>query len=118
MVIKGGKTMNNIHPSINEHHLDMYTLCSKHVSRYVQLKTIDGVQIKGFIEHVDYHSVYLLIPDHTDDDLNSYRYGLGYPGYGYGFPGYGYGYPGYGYGYGLRRLILPLTALAAFSLLW
>jgi hypothetical protein len=53
-----------------------------------------------------------------------YGYG-GYPGgfggYGYGRPGYGYGYPGYHGGYGRRgrfqRLILPLAALTALSIL-
>ncbi|SHG23002.1 hypothetical protein [Ornithinibacillus halophilus] len=40
--------------------------------------------------------------------------------FGWGYPGYGYGYPGYGYGYGrprFRRLVLPLAALAALSVL-
>lgn len=46
-------------------------------------------------------------------------YSYGYPGYGYGRPGYGYGYPGYGYGHRGRfqRLILPLAALTALSIL-
>jgi uncharacterized membrane protein len=45
--------------------------------------------------------------------------GYGYPGYGYGRPGFGYGYPGYGYGRRGRfqRLILPLAALTALSIL-
>ncbi len=58
--------------------------------------------------------------------------GVGYPGLGYpsiGYPGFGYpgiGYPGFGYpgyfypGSGLgyyRRLVLPLAALTALSLL-
>jgi uncharacterized membrane protein len=65
--------------------------------------------------------------DESDQRINGwyggypgYGYGgYGYPGYGYGRPGFGYGYPGYGYGRRGRfqRLILPLAALTALSIL-
>ncbi|WP_077623071.1 hypothetical protein [Sediminibacillus massiliensis] len=60
-------------------------------------------------------------PQHEQMPYGQYQqdyrqFGWGYPGYG----GFGYGYPGYGYGYPgrrFRRLVLPLTALAALSAL-
>ncbi|SET14941.1 hypothetical protein SAMN05216389_10653 [Oceanobacillus limi] len=51
-----------------------------------------------------------------DDDDDRYGFGYGFPGYG--FPGYGFGYPGYfGPGRRFRRLVLPLAALTALSVL-
>jgi hypothetical protein len=64
--------------------------------------------------------------DESDQRINGFYGGypgFGYPGFGYGRPGYSYGFPGYGYypGYGRRarfqRLILPLAALTALSVL-
>jgi hypothetical protein len=62
----------------------------------------------------------------TSRDMHGHGQGYGhghhYPGYGYPSYGYpGHGYPGYGYpqyGFGrFRRLILPLAALTALTLL-
>lgn len=116
----------------------MYRDCKRHLYRYVQICTVDGRTMEGFIEHVDRDHVYMLVPmeeevredgldENTENDNRQYP-GYGYPGYGYpgyGYPGYGYpgyGYPGYGYpGYGyhrpLRRLIVPLIFLTALSVL-
>lgn len=60
---------------------------------------------------------------------DGFGYGFGYPGYGFGYPGFGfgspfYGYPSFGHPYGFfgprrrfSRLVLPLAALTALSLL-
>ncbi|MFD2042702.1 hypothetical protein ACFSTA_00100 [Ornithinibacillus salinisoli] len=50
----------------------------------------------------------------NDDTRYGFGYGYGYPGYGYP----GYGYPGfYGPRRRFRRLVLPLAALTALSVL-
>jgi small nuclear ribonucleoprotein (snRNP)-like protein len=126
---------------------DMKTMCKHHMHRYVLVQLNDGRDYDGIVEHVDDQNVYLAVPvgrvdtgnreeensgdkgvgnnqrnnDESDQRINGW-YG-GYPGFGYGRPGYSYGFPGYGYypGYGRRgrfqRLILPLAALTALSIL-
>lgn len=123
--------------------VNMKKTCMDHIHRYVLLKTIDGKSFDGIVEHVDDTNVYIAVPSgmpvreggsHEEEmsrnqdsaDERVFYPGIGnIPGYGgfpYGYPGYGYwygyGYPGYGYAPGrFQRLVLPLTALAALSLL-
>ncbi|MFC4559302.1 hypothetical protein ACFO3D_13970 [Virgibacillus kekensis] len=118
---------------MSHNHYHMYDLCKKHMHAYVLAELEDGMQVDGIITDVDDDNVYLAVP---------IELGMGGPGnpghmnnpchhgnphdhrvFGFGYPGYGYGYPGYGYGYGYRprrrfnRLVLPLAALTAISLL-
>ncbi|WP_420795499.1 hypothetical protein [Halalkalibacillus sediminis] len=85
-----------------------YNLCKNHMKQYVLIQTVDGQQIEGVIIDLDEDHVYLV----TSGEGMERQF---YPGFGgpYGY-GSGFGYP---YGGGLRRLILPLTAIAALSLL-
>jgi small nuclear ribonucleoprotein (snRNP)-like protein len=124
---------------------NMYDVCKNHMHRYVLVQTADQQAYDGIVENVDDTNLYLAVPvgetmernEGNDERLLGgvglgYGAGLGFPGYGYpgfgypgyGFPGYGfpgYGYPGYGYPFGPRRrfqrLILPLAAITALSLL-
>nr|WP_226037713.1 hypothetical protein [Aquibacillus saliphilus] len=93
----------------------MYDLCQKHIHSYVVVDTVDGTQIDGIITGVDEEYVYMAVPiDHSRSNERIFPV-PGY-GYGYGFPGYGY--PGYVPPVGrFRRLVLPLAALTALSLL-
>lgn len=109
----------------------MYELCKNHIHSYVLIETNDGAKIDGIITDLDNEYVYIAIPLGQGDPVeNDYPYNNDqrqFGGFGYGFPGFGgYGYPGYGYpfyGYGyrprrrFRRLILPLAALTALSVL-
>ena len=116
----------------------MYDLCKQHMHSYVLAETHDGSKIDGIITGVDDEYVYMAVPiesqtghNHWESpspspnqyyDWNRYGYpGAGYPA-GPGFGGYGgYGGAGYGAGFGrpgrFRRLVLPLAALTALSLL-
>jgi len=99
----------------------MYKLCQDHLKKYVLIETVNGDRIEGVIIDLDDEHVYLVIPDQTHSQFNqsSFRqFGPPYP-HGGGYYPYGYGY-GYGYPPGrfaLRRLILPLTTIAALSLI-
>ncbi|RPF52095.1 hypothetical protein [Aquisalibacillus elongatus] len=85
-------------------------LCKSHMNQYVLIETNQGEQLQGVIVDLDDDHVYVVTPViHNQDQRQFYPYS-GYYGYPY------YGYP-QGPGVGLRRLILPLTAIAALSLL-
>ncbi len=85
----------------------MYELCQKHMRKYVALETVHGEKIEGVIIDLDDQHVYLIVPNYEMNNMRQWGY---YGGYGY--------YPPYGYRpRGLQRLILPLTAIAALSLL-
>lgn len=113
--------------------------CREYLQQPVRLQTNDGGYYEGVIEHVDNEYVYLITT--VSEGSTEFRggesrqrppYGYGFP-YGPGYGGYygsGYGayyggYPFYGpYGYGyfgypgrISRLVLPLAALTAISLL-
>lgn len=114
---------NFMHPH-QMHLANMHHLCKQHLNRCVRAELADGQAFEGIVEHVDEENVYLIIEininvnrtDEADEeDYRGFGYGYGYPPYGYGYPIYGYGYPGYSFGYG--RLILPLAALTALTLL-
>jgi len=119
---------------------NMYDVCKNHMHRYVMVQTADQQSFDGIVENVDETNLYLAVPtaeamqrdEGSEERLIGgvglgYGAGFGYPGYGfpgYGFPGYGfpgYGYPGYGYPFRPRRrfqrLVLPLAAITALSLL-
>ncbi|AIF42763.1 hypothetical protein X953_05480 [Virgibacillus sp. SK37] len=110
----------------NDYH-HIYDLCKKHMHSYVLAETTDGSQLDGIITGLDDEYVYFAVPIGPDEhqnmpSLEDYRqFGYGYPGYGYpgyGYPGYGYGgYPGYYRPRRFRRLVLPLAALTALSIL-
>ena len=122
------------------HKEEALELCKKHMHKYVLIHTTDGMQYDGIIAHIDDEYVHLAVPVGAGDfagqgmqgmqtaqpmqsvqGMQGMRAFVGYPGTygypGYGYPGYGYGYPAYGYGGRFRRLVLPLAALAAISLL-
>jgi len=104
----------------------MYDLCKQHMHSYVLAETHDGSKIDGIVTGLDEEYVYMAVPVDLSEEQGTFmtdhqtferQFGYGYPGYGY--PGYGYG--GYGGGYGprnrFRRLVLPLAALTALSIL-
>lgn len=118
------------------HQQNTYDICKNHLYRYVLVQTADQQSYDGIVENVDETNLYLAVPegealerDLSNDErlLGGGGFGPG-PGYGggYGYPGIGipgYGYPGYGYPYyprprrRFRRLVLPLAALTALTLL-
>ncbi|MBE0342790.1 hypothetical protein E4V51_19160 [Paenibacillus sp. 28ISP30-2] len=111
---------------------DAKTLCQQHMHRYVCVWVKDGTMYDGIVEHVDDEKIYLAVPMGEAENVNlpyppnncgcgSRAYGgfASYPPYPYPAPVPGYGY-GYGFPYRRRRfnrLILPLAALTAISLL-
>ncbi|WP_047986198.1 hypothetical protein [Ornithinibacillus californiensis] len=107
------------------HKKHMYDLCKTHMHSYVLAQLEDGTNFDGIITGLDDEYVYFAVPIDNDvstqmlpNNMGEQRQ-FGWPGYGYGYPGYGYGFPGYGYGprRRFRRLVLPLAALAALSVL-
>ncbi|GGM24993.1 hypothetical protein GCM10011351_08360 [Paraliobacillus quinghaiensis] len=97
-----------------QHH--MYEVCKNHMHSYVLLEVTDGSVIDGIIIDVDENNVHLAIPNVSGMETNE-RF-VPYGGYPYGpVPPYGY----YPYPYGgpvrFRRLVLPLAALTALSVL-
>ncbi|WP_311202009.1 hypothetical protein [Aquibacillus koreensis] len=99
--------MNRAH---NYHH--MYDECKKHIHSYVLVKLNDGTSLDGIITGLDEENVYLAIPNFGNDRREDRVYPFGYPGYG------PYPYPPIPYGPSrFRRLVLPLAALTAISLL-
>ena len=109
----------------HKHH--MHSLCQQYMHQPVMLQTQDHQVYQGMIAGVDNDNVYLMVPtDATDnsmymrnDHANQTRQ-FGYGGFGYN-PYYSYNpyyYPYYPYPRpGFQRLILPLAALTAISLL-
>ncbi|MEC5423619.1 hypothetical protein QGM71_08960 [Virgibacillus sp. C22-A2] len=114
----------------NDYH-QIYELCKSHMHSYVLAEMVDGSKVDGIITGLDDENVYFAVPlDPSEQQYAGYhenmpqthhreeRYGGfgGYPGYGapgFGFPGYGFGRPPFRF----RRLVLPLAALAALSVL-
>lgn len=100
----------------------IYDLCKEHMHAYVLAEMQDGTKMDGIVTGIDDDHVYFAVPidygNQAGEDRNHQRqYGgyHGYPGYGYQGPGYGYG--GYPPRQRFRRVILPLAALTAISLL-
>ncbi|RDW19958.1 hypothetical protein [Oceanobacillus chungangensis] len=90
----------------------MYDLCKDHVHAYVYAEFQDGRAVDGIITGLDEEYVYLAVPiEHNQQEQGNHDYNRQF-----GFPYYGY--PGYGIPRRrFDRLILPLAALAAISLL-
>ncbi|MGJ9382962.1 hypothetical protein [Salipaludibacillus sp. CF4.18] len=118
-------------------HKDMRQHCEEHMHRYVQVTTNDNRSFDGIVECVDEENLYLAVPNGGGEIAGGPHDSAG-QGFGYGyfdqaderqfFPGYGgYGYPYYTpypqpyYPYyrprRFQRLILPLAALTALSVL-
>ncbi|SEU03383.1 hypothetical protein SAMN05421676_11542 [Salinibacillus kushneri] len=100
------------------HHQDLYSLCKSHMNKYVLAETTDGRQFDGIIINVDVENVILAVPIESDN-LSMYQdaqmAGQRQWGYYGSNPPYEYGY--YGYRPRFRRLVLPLAALTALSVL-
>ncbi|HLS35040.1 MAG TPA: hypothetical protein VK061_02260 [Bacillota bacterium] len=108
----------------------IYDICKKHMHAYVLAEMTDGSKIDGIITGLDDDYVYFAVPKGCAENDQRQFYGGGYQsgyhggGFGGGYGGYG---PGYGYGYGpgfggypgqrFERIVLPLAAIAAISLL-
>ncbi|MFB4169762.1 hypothetical protein [Virgibacillus sp. JSM 102003] len=110
---------------MNQNFQHMYELCKNHMHSYVLVEMSDGSKVDGIITGLDDEYVYVAVPLGQGDEQHANAFPSDHQqrqfGFGYGYPGYGY--PGYGYGYGFgrprrfRRLILPLAALTALSVL-
>ncbi|MCE7793710.1 hypothetical protein K8O68_14890 [Salipaludibacillus sp. CUR1] len=123
---------------------EMKKLCENHKHRYVLVTTKDGRQFDAIIESVDKENVSFAVPMggemHTGVPQGDQGFGYGYEGdfagdyeggqtrqffpgyqtYGYPyqpFPPYGYYPPFYYRPRRFQRLILPLAALTALSIL-
>jgi|SRR5699024_378603 len=112
----------------NREYNDIYEMCKQHMHSYVLIETTDGMQTDGIITGVDNENVYVAVPVDQNEQMqgnpseNPNQFGRNpYPPYGrpgYGFrPGYGYGRPGYRGPGRFRRLAIPLSFIAALSLL-
>ncbi|WP_164669482.1 hypothetical protein [Virgibacillus doumboii] len=101
----------------------IYETCKNHMHSYVLIEMNDGAKVDGIVTGLDDEYVYVAVPIGEGNDYpeNNHPYGYQHRQFGYGGYGYGYGYPGYGYGYRPRRrfnrLVLPLAALTALSVL-
>lgn len=109
----------------------IYDICKNHMHAYVLIETTDGKKHDGIITGLDDQHVYLAVPigeGRVDERKVKYGSSYGNPSFGgsyYGGNPYYGGGPYYGAGpYGgyfpprrFQRLVLPLTALAALSLL-
>ncbi|WP_412975009.1 hypothetical protein [Ornithinibacillus sp. 179-J 7C1 HS] len=87
---------------------------------YVLVQLEDGSSFDGIITGLDDEYVYFAVPidNEVNPQLQPYMQDQRQFGwFGYGYPGFGY--PGYGFGPRRRfnRLVLPLAALTALSLL-
>lgn len=105
-----------------DHKQHMYSLCQQYKHQPVQVQTTDYQVYQGIIEEVDDNNVYLIVPEGANgwmgDNMRQFG-GYGYNPYQYNPYSYSYSYyPYYAYNpYSYRRVILPLAALAAISLL-
>lgn len=99
----------------------MYDLCKEHMHSYVLAELNDGSSFDGIVTGLDDEHVYFAVPiegqqapesvQRNDDNQRQFGY------FGYPFSPY-YWYPWY-YppGRRFRRLVLPLAALTALSIL-
>lgn len=116
-------------------HKHIYDQCEQHMHAYVLVEMKDGMEADGIITGIDHENVYMAVPiedgfqqemrigNEEERQFGHHHGGYSHGGYG-GYSGYGgYGGHGGGYygGYGrprrFNRLILPLAALTAVSLL-
>ncbi|MDY0406185.1 hypothetical protein P5G51_013000 [Virgibacillus sp. 179-BFC.A HS] len=108
---------------MDQGHKHIYDLCKEYMHAYVLVETSSGEKVDGIITGLDDEYVYMAVPigggelEIESPSMDESRF-FGYPPHP-GFGGYGYGY--YGGGYyprpRFRRVILPLVAIAALTLL-
>jgi hypothetical protein len=141
---ESGTVDSNMKPNampMHHHKENMHHMCKKYMNQKVHLQTVDGNAMVVIIDHVDAENVYVT---EMNDMMNMSGMPGGMPGYP-GMPGGMPGYPGmpgdqgmpqapemqdsmpgmqrneddervWGHGFGgIRRWILPLTALAVIS---
>lgn len=82
--------------------------CESHMHRYVEIHTADGCCYDGIVEHVDDEFICLAVPGATDDFRGFFPPPPFYPQYGPYYPFRPRRF---------NRLVLPLAALTALSLL-
>ncbi|MFB4163730.1 hypothetical protein ACE1TI_07780 [Alteribacillus sp. JSM 102045] len=51
-------------------HMHMYNLCQQHIGQYVMVQTKNNELFNGYIENVDENNVYLMVPEHENDNYN------------------------------------------------
>lgn len=106
----------------NEHsYKQIYDLCKQHMHAYVLAEAADGSKFDGIITGLDDEYAYFAAPIDSNEPFPLAREADPTDERQFGYPYFGaYGYPGYGF-YGprrrFRRLVLPLAALTAISLL-
>ncbi len=86
---------------------NMQQLCNRHHGKAVMIRTKDGREHRGIIQHVDNRQVYIQ-PMSGGRNLG----GFGYGGYGYG--GYGYRGRGRGFGFGIALGAIATLAILPF----
>jgi len=96
---------------MEQHYNNIYEQCKAHMHAYVLVEMSDGARIDGIITGIDRENVYLAVPIDNQMQHQERQFGFGGPG------GPGYGHGAYGPGPRFSRLVLPLTFLAAVSLL-
>lgn len=107
----------------NDHYHHIYDLCKDHMHAYVLVEMKDGTKMDGIVTGLDEENVYFAVPMSEGEMSGSPNSQIGRErqfggGYGYGYGGYPpYGYHGYYPPRRFRRLVLPLAALAALSVL-
>lgn len=82
----------------------MYQTCCRHRGKAVRIRTKDGAEHRGIIQHIDNRQVYLQ-PIGGRRNLGGFSYG-GYR--------YGYGYRGRGFGFGIALGAIATLALIPF----
>lgn len=108
--------------NMNNDYNHIYELCKSHMHSYVLAEMVDGTKVDGIVTGLDNEYVYIAVPIGNGEPTHDHHYHEMDHRFGYGY-GYGYGYPGYGHpGYGrpprrFNRLVLPLAALTALSVL-
>ncbi|MBY7143093.1 hypothetical protein KFZ56_08490 [Virgibacillus sp. NKC19-3] len=106
--------------NMNNDYNHIYELCKSHMHSYVLAEMVDGTKVDGIVTGLDNEYVYIAVPIGNGEPTHNHHHHDMNRQFGYGF---GYGYPGYGYpGYGgpprrFNRLVLPLVALTALSVL-
>jgi hypothetical protein len=95
------------------HKHEAQALCREHMHRYVRIQVADGSTVDGIIEFVDEEYVYMAVPVRPGDEANDRRGYFPYVPGGFYPPYFNPYYPGGRF----RRVVLPLAALLALSLL-
>lgn len=90
----------------------MKTMCESHIHRYVEVRAVDGQCYDGIVEHVDDNWLCLAVPG-SIEPMRAFGPGPFFSPFGGGFGGPFYPYRPRRF----NRLVLPLAALTAISLL-